>query len=133
MSRLLSLIKTEPALFSGAAQAVLGIIAAFGIGFTADQTAGILAVTGALLGAVTAAVTRPVSPAAFSGLVTAAAVLVTAYGVHLPAGAVGSVNLLVSTGFALLGARPQVTPVAKLHPGTRPVPVPPGPVPPAAA
>lgn len=112
--KLLNLIRTEPALFTSTMQAVLGIVAAFGIGFTADQTAGILAVTAALLAAVTAAVTRPVHPAAFTGLVTAAAVLVAAYGIHLPANLVGSVNFLLTTGFAMFGVRPQVTPVATL-------------------
>ena len=127
MSRLTSLIKTEPALFTSAAQALLGVIAAFGVGFTADQTAGILAVTAAALAAVTAAVTRPVNPAAFSGLVTAAGVLIAAYGIHLNADLIGSINFLLSTVFAFLGTRAQVTPVAKLreqgaHAGTQAVP-----------
>lgn len=124
MARLLNLVKTEPALFTSAVQALLGIIAASGIDFTADQTAGILAVTAALLAAVTAAVTRPVTPAAFTGLVTAAAVLIAAYGVHLNAELVGSVNFLITTGFAFFGVRSQVSPVATLRKQAQTVPVP---------
>lgn len=112
-SRLLSLFRTEPALFTNAAQAAIGIIAAFGISFTAGQSAAVLAVTAALLAAVTAAYARPVTPSAFTGLVTAAGVLVAAYGVHFPADLVGGVNLLIATVFAML-TRANVTPVVTL-------------------
>lgn len=133
MSRFLSLIKTEPALVTNAVQAMAGIIVAFGAGLTTDQTGAILAVTAAVLTAITAAMTRPLQVSAFTGLATSAAVLAVSFGVHLPAGGVASVNLLITALFAVL-TRAQVTPVATLHahPGTRPVPVvPPAPVEPS--
>lgn len=113
LGRLANLFRTEPAIFTNAVQAVIGIVAAFGIGFTADQTAAILAVTGALLAVVTAILVRDVTPAVFTGLVTAAGVLVAAYGIHLSADLVGSLNLLITSLFAML-TRMQVTPVVTL-------------------
>lgn len=127
MSRWISLVKTEPALFTNAVQAVIGIVAAFGIGFTPDQVAGFLAATAAVLTAVTAAATRPVQVSAFTGLVTATGVLVAAYGIHLNTGIVGSVNFLLTALFGLL-TRAQVTPVASLR---KPPPAAPSIIPPA--
>ncbi len=129
-AKLLNLIKTEPQLAANAVQALLGVLVAFGIGLTTDQAGAVLGITAAVLTAVTAASTRPLQVSAFSGLVTAAAVLAVSFGMHLPAGGVASVNLLISAVLALL-ARGQVTPVAKLN-AAKPKPAP-GMVPPAPA
>lgn len=127
---LLSLVKTEPALIASAVQALLGVIVAFGGALTSGQVAAILAVSAAILTAVTAAATRPLQVAAFTGLVTAAGVLVASFGVHLGSGEVAAVNFLITAVFALL-TRAQVTPVATLNAAkpqparapTQPVPV----------
>jgi hypothetical protein len=45
--------KREPVLWMAAVQAVLGLIVAFGVGLTADQTAAIMAASAAVLALVT--------------------------------------------------------------------------------
>lgn len=42
-------IRTEPVLVTALVQAVIGLIVAFGVGLTGEQTAAILAVTAAAL------------------------------------------------------------------------------------
>jgi hypothetical protein len=113
-AKILNLIRNEPALLTSTAQAVLGIIVAFGIGLTADQTGAILAVWAAALAAVTAAYARPVGVSAFTGLVTAAAVLIASFGFHVSADVVGSVNFLITAVCALL-ARGQLTTLVTLR------------------
>lgn len=118
-AKILNLIKTEPALIASVVQALLGVVTVFGVGLTADQSGAFLAVTAAILTAVTAWSTRPLQVSAFTGLANAAGVLAVSFGMHLPAGAVASVNLLIATVLALL-TRAQVTPVAKLSPAVPP-------------
>jgi hypothetical protein len=56
---MLDRIRTEPALVAAVVQAVLGLVVAFGLDLTGEQTAGILAVTTAVLALV---VRRNVTP-----------------------------------------------------------------------
>lgn len=131
MSRLLELARTEPAAVTAIVQALIGLVVQFGFTLTAAETGSLLAATTAGLAVIAAAATRPFQVSALTGLLTALGTLLLAFGVpHVQAGMVTAVNAVVVGAFAFLGTRPQVTPVAKLH---RPVPVPPGPVPPAAA
>jgi hypothetical protein len=58
---MLNRIKSEPALVSGAVQAVLGLLLAFGVKLTDVQTAAILAVTAALLALVVRSKVTPVA------------------------------------------------------------------------
>lgn len=102
----------EPTLYIQALSAMLGVFVTFGVdGLSATQAAAIVAVLSAVLAAVNAAMVRPVAPAAFTGLVTAVAVLVAAYGMEVSQETVGAVQVAVVGVLALL-TRNQVTPAA---------------------
>lgn len=51
--------KREPALFLGLINSILALVAAFGVGLSADQTATILAVSSALLALLTRQAVTP--------------------------------------------------------------------------
>jgi small basic protein len=108
----------EPTLVLQAISALLGIFVALGIpGLSAYQAAAIIAALTAVIAAINAALVRPVAPAAFTGLVTAVATLVAAYGLDLTQQLVGAVQLTVVTVLALL-IRGQVSPVGSvIQPG----------------
>lgn len=102
----------EPTLVIQAISALLGVIVTFGIdGLSAIQAAAVVAVLTAVTTAINAAAVRPVAPAAFTGLVTALAVLVAAYGLNVSQETVGAVQVAVVGVLALL-TRNQVTPAA---------------------
>lgn len=106
----------EPALVVGFIGAALSVLAALGLqGLSADQVTLIVAVLSAITGAATAALTRPVAPGAFTGLVAAAAALATGYGLEVAPETVGAVNGLVLAGLALL-TRGQVSPAGDVDP-----------------
>lgn len=54
-------IKAEPALVSGAIQALLGLLLAFGVNLSNEQTGAILAVTAAVLALITRATVTPLA------------------------------------------------------------------------
>ncbi|GAB3856523.1 hypothetical protein GCM10029963_53040 [Micromonospora andamanensis] len=102
----------EPTLWIQALSAMLGVLVTFGVpGLSATQAAAIVAAVSAVFAAINAALVRPVAPAAFTGLVTAFAVLVAAYGLDVSQETVGAVQLTVVAVLALL-TRTQVTPAA---------------------
>ncbi|GIJ10720.1 hypothetical protein ACFFMR_18820 [Micromonospora andamanensis] len=102
----------EPTLWIQALSAFLGVAVTFGVpGLSATQAAAIVAATSAVFAAINAALVRPVAPAAFTGLVTAFAVLVAAYGLDVSQETVGAVQLTVVAVLALL-TRTQVTPAS---------------------
>ena len=106
----MKLFGREPTLYIQAISALLGVAVTFGIdGLSAEQSAAIIAVLSAVLAAVNATMVRPVAPAAFTGLVTAVAVLVAAYGLDVSQETVGAVQVAVVGVLALL-TRNQVTP-----------------------
>ena len=106
----------EPTLYLQALSALLGIGVALGLPqLSATQAALIVAAVSAILGAINGAITRPVAPAAFTGLVGAVAALVAAYGFEVPQEVVGAVQAAVVTVLALL-TRVQVTPAADPRP-----------------
>lgn len=72
----------------------------------------IVAVLGAVFGAAQAVLVRPVTPAAFTAVVTTVAPLLAYYGLELDAALVASINALI---VALLAhpTRSQVSPVAR--------------------
>lgn len=108
----MKLFGREPTLYIQALSAMLGVFVTFGVdGLSATQAAAIVAVLSAVLAAVNAAMVRPVAPAAFTGLVTAVAVLVAAYGMEVSQETVGAVQVAVVGVLALL-TRNQVTPAA---------------------
>ncbi|WP_047892145.1 hypothetical protein [Micromonospora sp. RV43] len=109
----------EPTLYIQALSALLGVLVTFGIdGLSAEQSAAIIAVLSAVLAAVNATLVRPVAPAAFTGLVTAVAVLVAAYGLDVSQETVGAVQVAVVGVLALLTRNqvtPKTTPAAQLR------------------
>jgi hypothetical protein len=108
--------RREPTLYLQALSALLGIGVAICLpALSAEQAALIVAAASAIIGAVNGAITRPVAPAAFTGLVGAVAALAAAYGFEASQEVVGAVQAAVVTLLALL-TRVQVTPVADPRP-----------------
>lgn len=100
----------EPALILQTVSAALALLVTFNFnGLSAEQAAAIVAVLSAAFAAATAAITRPIAPSAFTGLVAAAAALIAAYGYEVSTETVGAVNALALAGLAFL-TRGQVTP-----------------------
>ena len=64
----ITIVKTEPALITGAIQAILALIVASGANLTAAETGAILAVTTAALAAIAAITARPVQVPAVATL-----------------------------------------------------------------
>lgn len=108
----------EPVVVLNALAAVLGLVVSLGItSLTATQAAAIVGVATAVLGAIAAAMTRPVAPQAFTAVVAAGAVLVSAYGYEASQETVGAINVAVLAGLTLL-TRGQVTPTPASAPRT---------------
>jgi len=105
----------EPALVINTVSALLSLLVTFQFGLTTEQAGAIVAVISGVFAAVAAAVTRPIAPNAFTGLVAAVATLLAAYGMSMSPEAVGAVNGLVLAGLALL-ARGQVSPSSPTAP-----------------
>lgn len=100
----------EPTLWIQLATAVLGFGVTFGWdSLNAKQAAAIVAILTAILGAINAALVRPVAPPAFAAVVTAGATLLAAYGLEMGQERIGMVQLMVIAGLALL-TRVQVSP-----------------------
>ena len=99
----------EPALIISSVSAVLSLVVTFNIGMTGQQAGAIVAIISASFGAITAAMTRPIAPTAFTAVVAAGAALLAAYGLNVSAETVGAVNAVVLSVLALL-ARGQVSP-----------------------
>jgi small basic protein len=100
----------EPVVVLNTLSAALGLIVSLGISsLTAEQSGAIVAAVSAILGAIAAAMTRPVAPQAFTAVVAAGAVLVAAFGYDVSQETIGAINTLVLAGLTLL-TRAQVTP-----------------------
>jgi len=99
----------EPALIISTLSAVLSLIVTFNIGMSGEQAGAIVAITSAVFGAITSAMTRPIAPSAFTAVVAAGAALLAAYGLNVSAETVGATNAIVLAVLALL-TRSQVSP-----------------------
>lgn len=110
----LTFLGREPALIIGALSAALSLLVTLGVGLTADQAGAWTAVISGVFAVVTAAMTRPIAPAAFTGLVTVAATLLAAYHFDVSAGTVAAVNGTVLAVLTLV-TRSQVSPVTREH------------------
>ena len=111
----------EPALIIGAISAALSLLVTLGIGLTADQAGAWTAVISGVFSVITAITTRPIAPAAFTGLVTVAATLLAAYHFDVSAGTVAAVNGTVLAVLTLL-TRGQVSPATVSAPKVAPAP-----------
>jgi hypothetical protein len=106
-------ISLEPVLSASTVQAVLALIIAVGVHLSPRVTGGIEAVAAALLALITAASVDKVTPALWTGLVTALSTLLVAFGVHhVNAGDVSAVNVVLAIVLASL-LREKVTPLAR--------------------
>jgi hypothetical protein len=103
----------EPALIVGAISAALSLAVTFGVGLTADQAGAWTAVISGAFAVVSAVLTRPIAPAAFTGLVAVAADLLSAYQFNVSAASVVAVNTTVLAILALI-TRGQVSPAPAL-------------------
>lgn len=105
-------ITGEPALIFSVLSSAVGLLVTLNIGLTAEQGGLWVAVIAAVFATGTALVTRPVAPAAFSGLVTAVAALLLGYHFHVDPATVGMVNALL-TSVMMLVVRGHVSPVSR--------------------
>jgi hypothetical protein len=113
MNTMKKLISLEPVLSASTVQAVLALIIAVGVHLSPAVTGAIEAVAAALLALATAASVDKVTPALWTGLVTALSTLLVAFGVHhISAGQVSAVNALLAIVLASL-LREKVTPLAR--------------------
>jgi hypothetical protein len=101
----------EPALVISGVSAVLSLIVSFQFGLSAEQAGAIVAVVSAVFAAATAAVTRPIAPSAFTGLVAAGVALLAAYGLEVAPETVGALNAVVLAILSLI-TRGQVSPTS---------------------
>lgn len=106
----------EPALWISAVSAALSLAVTLGVGLSADQAGAWTAVISAGFGVVTAVLTRPIAPAAFTTAVAVTADLLSAYHLNVSGAEVAAVNTAVLAVLGLL-TRAQVSPAALL---TRP-------------
>src|SRR4051812_45541609 len=99
----------EPALIISAVGALLTVLAALNLSWLDAGAAA--AVTALASAGIIAATTRPLAPALFTGVVAAAAALVSAYGFDLGDDLVAAITAAVLVACSLFGIRPQVSPV----------------------
>ncbi|AZM51749.1 hypothetical protein DMA15_03450 [Streptomyces sp. WAC 01529] len=105
----------EPALIVNSVGAILSLVVAFNVGLSSAQAGWVVAAISAVFAAIAAALTRPIAPAAFTGLVAVVASTVAAFGFDVSDGVVASVNGIVIAGLMFL-TRGQVSPIPKIDP-----------------
>jgi hypothetical protein len=113
-----TLFGVEPALILGVISAALSLVVTLGVGLSANQAGAWTAVISGVFAVITAAMTRPIAPAAFTGLVAVTADLLAAYHFNVSAGTVAAVNALVVAGLTLI-TRGQVSPTTAKRPAER--------------
>lgn len=103
----MKILGREPALWISVIGSVLAVLVATNVSFlNAGQAAAIVAVLSAVMMAVT---TRPVAPALFTGVLSAAVALFSEYGMHASDALVGGLTAVVLSVFALV-SRGQISP-----------------------
>jgi hypothetical protein len=126
MSKLIALLRGEPALLAGTAQTVLSLILGFGVSLTVQQTGGIEAAAAAAGALIVAAANHPFRVGALTGFVSAAGTVLIAWKVpHITAGTLSAANALL-TNLVLAYVSLRVTPKAATPAGPPP-PVSPAP------
>jgi hypothetical protein len=109
----------EPAVVLGVLSGALSLLVTFGIGLTSEQAGAIVAVISAVFAAITAWMTRPIVPSAFTGLVAAAVALLAAFHFEVAPETVGSLNALVLSLLVFI-TRGQVSPSSPTAPASQP-------------
>ncbi len=101
----------EPALVFAAINALIMVLGTLGLNlFNSDQAGLLVAVINALAGVLTAMVTRPIGPGAFTALIAALIALLGAYQINLPGPTVAAINAAVYPLLAFL-TRGNVSPI----------------------
>jgi hypothetical protein len=108
----------EPALYLNTLSAVLGLVVTFNIGLTQDQAGWIVAGVSAVLGAIAAALTRPIAVQAFTTLVATVASAVAAFGYDVAPTTTAAINGLVLAVLMFL-TRGQVSPTGPTVPASQ--------------
>jgi hypothetical protein len=109
LARLLTLIRTDPALVMSLVQAALAATVSLGYALTAAQTGAVEGAVTAVLGFTVAAYTRPFRTGAATALVSAVGTVLLAWKVpHISSGLVSTVNVLV-TGVLMLAVTSPLT------------------------
>lgn len=100
----------EPVVVMNTVSAVLGLVVALGVtGLTQEMAGAIVGFATAILGAVAAAMTRPIAPQAFTAVVASGAALVATFGYEAAPATVAAINTALLAVLTLL-TRGQVTP-----------------------
>ena len=115
MSRVISLIRSEPAVILYAASAVLTAVITFGCRATPGQAAAVATIATAAVTIITALTTRPVTIPVVTGAVATIATAAGAFGLHLTTDQIGAAVPVLSIILALV-LRQNVTPVAGREP-----------------
>lgn len=108
----LRILGREPALALNTLSALLGLAVTFNIGLTQVQAGWIVAVISAVLGAVAAAFTRPVTVQAFTTLVATVASALAAFGYEAAPTTTAAVNAAVLSVLMFV-TRGQVSPTSR--------------------
>ncbi|MFJ8538194.1 hypothetical protein [Streptomyces sp. NPDC093591] len=87
-----TILGREPALWMNTLSAVLGLIVTFNVGLTAEEAGWAVAGVSAILGAIAAALTRPIAVQAFTTLVATLASAVAAFGYEVAPTTTAAVN-----------------------------------------
>ncbi|MFI1166583.1 hypothetical protein ACH4UM_24005 [Streptomyces sp. NPDC020801] len=109
----------EPALYLNTLSAVLGLVVTFNVGLTQDQAGWVVAGVSAILGAIAAALTRPIAVQAFTTLVATVASAVAAFGYNVDPTTTAAINGLVLAVLMFL-TRGQVSPANPAAPANTP-------------
>lgn len=107
----------EPALFLNSLSAILGLVVTFNVGLTEAQAGWVVASVSAILGAIAAALTRPIAVQAFTALVATVASAVAAFGYEVQPTTTAAINGLVLAVIMFI-TRGQVTPSRPDAPAT---------------
>ncbi|SDL27513.1 hypothetical protein [Streptomyces indicus] len=115
----MKILGREPALWLNSLSAVLGLVVTFNVGLTEDQAGWVVASVSAILGAIAAALTRPIAVQAFTTLVATLASAIAAFGYDVAPTTTAAVN---GAALALLMfiTRGQVSPASPNSPASQP-------------
>jgi hypothetical protein len=101
----------EPALALNSLSAILGLVVTFNVGLTQNEAGWTVAGVSAVLGAIAAAVTRPIAVQAFTTLVATIASAVAAFGYNVAPTTTAAINGLVLAVLMFI-TRGQVSPAS---------------------